>query len=125
RFTVDQEYDWGQIDLYAATLSGSSVAGVPTISGLSPSSGAIGAAITVNGSNFGSSQGTTSSIRFDGIPATSSNWTASQITVPVPAGAATGKVYVTVSGVTSVGKAFTLLPTPTISGLSQTVGAEG
>src|SRR5208282_1087989 len=47
------------------------------------------------------------------------------IVVPVPTGATTGNVVVTVSGVPSAGVAFTVLPTPTISSLSPSSAAVG
>jgi YD repeat-containing protein len=70
---------------------------VPNIGGLYPTSGPIGASVTISGANFGTSQGT-STVTFNGTSATSTNWNASAITVPVPAGATTGNVVVTVGG---------------------------
>ena len=43
----------------------------------------------------------------------------------VPTGANTGNVVVTVSGVPSNGMSFTVIPAPTITGLSPTSGAVG
>ena len=44
-----------------------------------------------------------------------SSWSATSIVVPVPAGATTGNVVVTVGGVASNGVSFTVLATPTIT----------
>jgi hypothetical protein len=81
----------------------------PTITALSPNSGAIGATVVITGTNFGSSQGT-STLKFNGKTATvaAGNWTASSITTTVPAATTTGNVVVTVSGVSSATNANTL-----------------
>jgi hypothetical protein len=111
-----------------ATLSGGSwvmqavafrgaVAGtgaVPSITSLSPVSGTVGTAVTITGSNFGSTQGT-STVRFNGTTATPTNWSSASIVVPVPAGATTGNVVVTVNGVASNGQTFTVTTSATIS----------
>ena len=96
----------------------------PSISGLSPSSGAVGTAVTISGSNFGTSQGS-STVSFNGTAATPSIWSASSIVVPVPADATTGNVVVTVSGNSSSGFVFTVIQPPSISGLSPASGAVG
>lgn len=96
----------------------------PSISSLSPTSGAVGASITVNGSNFQSTQGS-STVTFNNVGATPTSWTNTQIQTPVPSGATTGNVVVTVAGLASSGKSFTVLPTPTISSVSPTSAAVG
>jgi hypothetical protein len=96
----------------------------PTISSLSPTSGAVGASVTIAGSSFGSTQGS-STVKFNGTTATITSWGASSIVAKVPTGATTGNVVVTVSGVASNGKSFTVLPTPSITSLSPTSGAVG
>ena len=96
----------------------------PTISNLSVSSGPIGTPVTINGANFGATQGT-STVAFNGVTATPTNWSASSITVPVPANAATGPVVVTVSGVPRIGVTFTLTYSPRVNagGSSYTDGS--
>jgi hypothetical protein len=79
----------------------------PVISNLSPTSGTIGATITITGSNFGSSQGG-SNVRLNGTLATATSWTATSIATTVPAGATTGFVTVTVGAQTSNGITFTV-----------------
>ncbi|MBZ5689021.1 MAG: IPT/TIG domain-containing protein [Acidobacteriia bacterium] len=97
----------------------------PSISSLSPTSGAVGASVTITGLNFGSTQGS-STLKFNGTPATTiSSWGLTSIVATVPSGATTGNVVVTVGGNASNGVSFTVLPTPSISSLSPTTGAVG
>jgi len=94
-----------------------------TIAGLSPLSGPVGTAVTITGTNFGTTQGT-STVKFNGIAGTPTNWSNTQIGVPVPNGATTGNVVVTVGGVSSNGIPFTVAPTlSSVSPTSATVGA--
>src|SRR5216684_7328487 len=81
----------------------------PSITSLSPTSGPVGASVTIAGKNFGSSQGT-STVQFNGVTGTPTSWNSSSIQVPVPNGATTGNVVVTVSGVASRGTSFTVVP---------------
>jgi len=96
----------------------------PSITTLSPTSGAVGATVTIAGSGFGATQGT-STVKFNGTAATPTSWSASTIEAPVPSGATTGNVVVTVSGVASNGVGFTVVPAPAISSLSVTSGIVG
>lgn len=96
----------------------------PGITNLSPSSGAVGAAVTITGTNFGVAQGT-STVTFNGVEAKPTNWSATSIAVTVPAGATTGNVVVAVNDLPSPGAAFTVLPTPSISSLSPSSAAVG
>src|SRR5262245_13456082 len=59
----------------------------PTLASLSPASGAAGTPITITGTNFGATQGT-STVTFNGTPGTPTSWSATSIVVPVPLGAA-------------------------------------
>jgi hypothetical protein len=86
----------------------------PTITSLSPASGAVGAAVTVTGTNFGKAQAT-GTLKFNGVTATPTAWSPTGINAPVPTGATTGPVVVTV-GVASNGSAFTVLTTGTVAG---------
>ncbi|MBV9181152.1 MAG: IPT/TIG domain-containing protein [Acidobacteria bacterium] len=54
--------------------------------------------LTLNGSGFGTSQGTHSSVTFNGLTAVPSSWNNTAISVPVPAGATTGSIVVNVNG---------------------------
>jgi len=80
----------------------------PSISSLSPTSGLLGASVTITGVNLGATQGT-STVRFNGTSATPTGWNATSLVVPVPAAATTGNVVVTVGGAASNGLAFTVL----------------
>ena len=79
----------------------------PSITNLNPTSGLIGTSVTITGANFGTTQGT-STVKFNGITATPTSWSATSIVAPVPAGATTGSVVVTVGGVVSNGVSFTV-----------------
>jgi IPT/TIG domain/FG-GAP-like repeat len=94
----------------------------PSIVNLSPTSGSVGTAVTISGANFGASQGT-SSIRFNGISATPTSWSTSSIVAPVPNGATTGPVVVTVSNVASNAVTFSIGTTLPAPWLSQDVGS--
>jgi hypothetical protein len=97
----------------------------PSITNLNPTSGLAGATVTIAGTNFGATQGT-STVKFNGTAATVTSWSATSIVVTVPTGATTGNVVVTVGGVASSGVAFTVIvPAPSISSLNPTSGAVG
>src|SRR5258708_6958556 len=96
----------------------------PSITSLSTTSGAVGASVTITGSNFGSSQGT-STVKFNGTTATANPWTATSITVTVPSGATTGNVVVNASGVKSRGRNSRVPGAPTIEVRSADRGAVG
>ncbi len=115
---------WGAVFAAFKAANGGGGAG-PTITSLSPTSGAVGSSVTITGTNFGSSVGS-STVTFNGTPATTiSNWSATSIIVPVPAGATTGPAVVTVGGVSSNGVTFTVIPTPNITSLNPTSGPIG
>ena len=96
----------------------------PSIGSLSPTSATVGAAVTITGTNFGATQGT-SALTFNGTPATPTSWSATSIVAPVPAGATTGNVVVMVNGVASAGAALTVIPTPSIGSLLPASAAIG
>jgi len=109
--------------VFFVVCTGQALASSPTISSLSPTSGAVGATVTITGTNFGSPQGT-STVKFNGTTAAMATyWSTTSITVTVPSGATTGNVVVTVSGVASNGKSFTVVSAPSITSLSITTGA--
>src|SRR5260221_8915456 len=113
-----------RVVLICIVLCGASFA-APNITSLSPTSGAVGASVTITGTNFGTTQGT-SSVTFNGTTATTiTSWGATSIVATVPTGATTGNVVVTVSGVESNGKTFTVVSAPSITSLSPTSGAVG
>jgi Bacterial Ig-like domain (group 2)/IPT/TIG domain/Abnormal spindle-like microcephaly-assoc'd, ASPM-SPD-2-Hydin/Galactose oxidase, central domain len=103
------------------TLSGAGTA-LPTITGLSTTSGIVGTTVTVTGTGFDGSQGS-STVTFDGVTATPTSWAAKSIVVTVPTAATTGSVVVTVNGGSSNGVSFTV--TPNITNLSTSSGIAG
>jgi IPT/TIG domain len=118
-FFVVQAYDTdGQFSVYSSEKAYTVT--TPVISSLTPASGAVGASVVIAGSEFGTLQGTVS---FNGVSASPTVWSDTSITVPVPSGATTGSVVVTVDGIPSNGVTFTVVPTATISSLSPATGA--
>ena len=107
------------------TWTVSDVSQGPSITSLSPTSGAAGTAVTINGANFGTTQGT-STVKFNGTTATPTSWTATQIVVAVPAAATTGPVIVTTGSGASNGVTFTVSSSaPSITSLSPSSGVVG
>jgi IPT/TIG domain len=95
----------------------------PSISSLNPTSGFAGTAVTISGSNFGASQGS-SAVTFNGVNATIASWSATSIVADVPTGATTGNVVVTVDGIASNGINF-VVSGPQITSLNPTSGPFG
>ena len=103
---------------------------VPTISSISPARRVVGEQLTITGSGFGSSRGS-SDVTFDGgsVAATTYvSWSATQIVVEVPAGATTGTVTVNIDdnsvgsdndSVTSSSSVAVILAPPVINDLGQ------
>jgi YD repeat-containing protein len=114
--TLNGNFD-SQITLPTAT-------GAPSVSSLTPNTGATGSAIVIAGANFRSSQGS-STVTFNGVTATASSWSTSSITATVPGTATTGTVVVTVGGQASTGVAFTVTSAPSITSLTPNTGAVG
>src|SRR5262249_10466248 len=94
----------------------------PGITSVSPSSGAPSMSVTISGTGFGSTQGS-STVTFNGVAATPSSWNNTSITVPAPSAATTGLVLVTVGGVSSNGVSFSFAPV--ISSVSPSSGPAG
>jgi len=66
--------------------------------------------ITINGSGFGATQGTNSSVKFNGLVGVPSSWSDTAISVPVPTGATTGNLVVKVNANSSPGYPFMVTP---------------
>ncbi|MDE0472361.1 MAG: trypsin-like peptidase domain-containing protein [Ekhidna sp.] len=85
----------------------------PTISDLTPQSGATGTQVTITGTNFSTTANENTVTFHDGIPATVTAATAAELIVIVPIGAATGKITVMVNGQSAVsGADFTVSEAP-------------
>ncbi len=82
----------------------------PVINTLTPSSGLVGTAVTIRGSNFGNTQGA-SVVSFNGASATPSSWSDTSVSVTVPLFGTTGPVVITVNGVASNGLSFSVAGT--------------
>lgn len=93
----------------------------PNISSLSPSSGPVGTAVTITGTNFGATQGS-NKVTFNGTTVTPTSWSATNIVAPALSG---GNVVVTVYGVASNGAAFTVTSTPSLASVSPPSGGAG
>jgi hypothetical protein len=98
---------------------------IPNISGLSSSSGPVGAVVTITGTNFGASQ-LGSFVTFNAVQASAITWSATQIVAQVPTGATTGPVLVAISGQSSNGITYTVsTPPPSITSISPPAGGVG
>jgi RHS repeat-associated protein len=90
----------------------------PLVYSLMPSMGVVGTTVTVWGTNFGSTQGT-STVTFGGHAAQTSSWSNYSIVALVPTGVANGNVSVQVKvGGVSTSQTFTVSSQPFISFLS-------
>lgn len=112
------------VDVPGAGSNGILFSVVPTITNVSEITGPVGSLVSITGTSFGASQGS-SSVTFNGVAATPTLWNSTNITVPVPNGATTGPLIVTVAGYASNAEAFTVVPPPAITGLSSNPVAAG
>lgn len=101
----------------------------PTIISFTPTSGAVGTTVTITGTNF-STTPASNIVQFNGVAAVVSASTATSITVVVPAGATSGKISVTVNGMTATStNDFTVTTTvnqpPVISSTTASVPVNG
>jgi len=92
----------------------------PTITSLTPNHGGIGTAVTIAGTNFGASQGS-SFVTFNGVVAMVTSWGPTSIVAVVPSMAMTGPVIVTVAGVASNSVTFTVTA-PSNGGIASPLG---
>jgi len=118
---------WKQVFILAFSFlllfCGRAQAQAPTITGMAPSSGPVGIPVTITGTNFGASQGS-STVLLNGTSAVAISWTNTTIVAVVPTGASSGTFTVTVNGQPANSLAFTVTALP--SGLShQDIGSVG
>ena len=120
---------WGGLAAPAAPQAGGSG---PAVTVLEPDEGPVGTEVVIRGENFGPSIGVlqgTSGVSFGGVWASPTSWSEGEVRVEVPAGATTGPVVVTVSGVGSEGLAFTVTGAgtggPAVGTVSPAQGAAG
>jgi hypothetical protein len=105
--SINSADPWGAVVATFKSSGVNTVSSAPHISQLTPASGPVGQSVTIAGSNFGATQ-STSTVKFNGTVATPTSWSATRVVAPVPAGATSGSVVVTVSGVASNGVTFTV-----------------
>jgi hypothetical protein len=106
----------------ATSRSAFTVVPKPTISDISPSSGGIGTAIMVTGTNFTGA----SAVSFGPVPATAfSVASANTIMVVIPVGSTTGGISITTLGGTATRSRFKIVPAPTIEGFVAGLGPIG
>ena len=83
----------------------------PSITSISPSSGPVGSAVTISGTNFGSSQ-SNSTITLNGTTATAVSWSSTTLIAVIPSGASSGSFSVTVGGQAANSTTFTVTALP-------------
>lgn len=107
------------------SASNFTVIGLPTITSFLPGSGGVGTDVTITGTNFIN----VSAVKFNNTTVAVGNFTvvsATQINMKVPAGATTGKIWVTTPAGTAVSAGdFTVLLPPTITSFNPTSGPTG
>ena len=95
-------------DVQITVLRGTTPPPAPTLTGFTPTSGQVGTAVTIVGTNF-----TNPTVSFNGTAAIVTTSTATSITTTVPSGATTGNISVVSNGVTlNSTTAFTVTVTP-------------
>jgi len=95
----------------------------PTVSSFAPSSGGPGTPVTITGANF-SATIANNTVTFNGLGATVTSATATQLVATVPSGASTGLIAVTVNGQTGYSGSNFTVPA-TVTGFTPTTGAIG
>jgi RHS repeat-associated protein len=96
----------------------------PQVNSVSPTSGIVGSSVTINGSGFQASKGT-STLVLNSTTASTTSWSDTQIVTTVPSGATSGPVVVTVNGVSSNRDVMVTVPNPIITSVSPSSGPVG
>jgi len=128
--TVPSGATTGKITVIAGGITGTStsdftVLAPQTITSFAPSSGMIGATVTISGTDF-STTTTDNVVKFNGVTATVTTATSTALTVTVPTGATTGKISVTINGTNAVSSSdFSVIIPPTITSFAPTSGVVG
>jgi hypothetical protein len=87
------------------------VVAAATISALTPVSGTVGTQVTISGSNFGASQGS-SQVSIAGVPLAVTSWSDTSISATIPGNAYSGNIRVTTSIVSSNAVGFVVNSAP-------------
>jgi hypothetical protein len=83
---------------------------LPHINNVNPTSATTGSSVTVNGTNFGATQGT-GTVTVKGFSTTPTAWSNTSISFPIPANAVDGNIVVTRSDGKPTSIAFDVIPT--------------
>ena len=90
------------------------IPGAPTLAGFAPASGDSGTSVAVTGTNFDAAPGATT-VKLNGVTATSSVTTATDLTFTVPGATATGRITATTSFGTGTSATDFIVPPPGIN----------
>lgn len=93
-----------------------------SITSMTPKERPVGTEVIISGTGFRASQGS-STVSFNGVLATPTRWSNTEIVVPVPQGASTGPVKLCIAG--KCGSAGTFTVTPSITSVSPPEGPLG
>lgn len=106
----------------ATSATSFTVLPAPSITSFTPASGAVGTTVTITGNNFNA----ITAVRFNGITASYTVNSVTEISATVPAGATTGVItVVNGSGTGTSATNFTVLALPTITTISPSSGGVG
>jgi RHS repeat-associated protein len=93
------------------TCTAATLAQAPSVTSISPNSGAVGSSIVIVGSSFGMTQGS-STVLLNGTSAAVASWSDTSIVATVPVGATSGSFSVTVNGQSGTSSLFTITSLP-------------
>ena len=104
------------VDVFGVLSNGVpfTVSAAPAITAVTPATGSAGQVVTISGSAFGASEGT-SMVTFDGLLARVNNWSDTALSVVVPRDVSSGPVVVRVASRPSNAVTFSV-PTGTLAG---------
>jgi len=105
----------------------SAAAPAPVFTGVSATTGSVGSQVVITGTGFGATQ-SGSAVLLNGSPVTINNWSATSLTITIPAGATSGPLLVSVAPSMNDSNAvrFTVTAQPLpVSWLDQDVGVVG
>ncbi len=110
------------IVMAVAALQAAASPELPAITSFAPTTGGVGANVVLTGTKLnGATQ-----VKFNGVAATFTVDSATQISATVPAGATTGQIVVTTpAGTATSAASFTVQPTPAITSLTPLSGGVG
>src|SRR6185312_1657739 len=124
RNSVTRARVWTVLIIVFCALAAARSYAAPSISSISTVAASIGTSVTISGTGFGAPQGS-STVTFNGVAGTPTSWGATSIVVPVPAGASSGPIVVTVGGIASNSVQFSVVPhIATLSPTSAGVGMQ-